>query len=207
MCPVCFLQSATGETHPSCKTPIEIDGLICGVEYKGVVKRLVTRLTQKPYLLDLSDTAGRIFSEMISQNELFMGTLPQQPIVMPIPLSKQKLKIRGYNQSEMLARNLAKDFNLKINTKILKRMKDTKPQMRLSKKQRFHNVLGAFEVDARYTDNIKGQTVFLVDDFVSSCATLRECVKVLKQSGVKKVYGVVFACEFSHRRYDIKLEV
>lgn len=193
VCPVCLKESETGETHLSCKTQLEIDGLASGVVYKGVVKRLLNRVAHKPYLSYLSVIVGTIFSEMISQNELFMGTLPQQPIVMVIPLSRQKLKIRGYNQSEMLARSIAKDFNLQIITKSIKRTKDTKPQSSLDKSQKFENVLNSFQIDTRYAHSIKGKTVLLIDDFASSCATLRECAKVLKQSGARKVYGVVFA--------------
>lgn len=114
---------------------------------------------------------------------------------MPIPLSSKKLKKRGYNQSELLAAGLASDFNLELNTKILKRMKDTKPQFTLNKDQRFKNVLDVFEVNKTYQSVTQGKIIFLVDDLATSCATLRECAKVLKRAGVRKVYGVTFARE------------
>lgn len=195
VCPMCLRRSINGKTHPGCIKPHGIDGLACGVVYKGIVKRILFSLKYKPHIADLRHACGRLFFEMISQNELFMGTLPQHPIVMPIPLSSKKHKLRGYNQSELLAAGLARDFNLKIKTQILKRMKDTKPQFTLNKDQRFKNVLNVFEVSKVHQSVIQGKTILLVDDLATSCATLRECAKVLKRAGAKKVYGVAFARE------------
>lgn len=195
VCPMCLRRSITGKTHPSCITPHGLAGLSCGVVYKGVVKRMLFSLKYNPHVTDLKHACGKLFFECISQNELFVSTLPQQPIVIPIPLSSQKLKKRGYNQSELLSRELANNFNLKINHKLLIRMKDTKPQFKLNKLERSQNVLNVFQVNKLYLTSIKGKTIFLVDDLATSCATLRECAKVLKRSGAKDVYGVTFARE------------
>lgn len=195
VCPMCLKRSITGKTHPSCITPQGMDGLSCGVVYKGVVKRMLFSLKYKPHIVDLRHACGRLFYECISQNELFMRTLLSHPIVIPIPLSSKKHKLRGYNQSELLADALAKDFNLKSSAKILMRMKDTKPQFKLNKEERSKNVLNVFQVNQLYQSSIKNKTVLLVDDLATSCATLRECTKVLKRAGVKEVYGVTFARE------------
>ncbi len=193
VCPVCLKHSVTGQTHPGCKTPYGVDGLCSGVVYKGVVKKLVFRFKYPPYAHDLRHIMGKLFTEMISQNELFMRLLSQHPIVIPIPLSFQKLKKRGYNQAELLGRDLVKEFNLEIYTN-LKRIKNTKPQFTLNKVSRFKNVKDAFEVSGN-KKILTNATVLLVDDLATSCATLRECAKVLKRAGVKEVYGVTFARE------------
>lgn len=195
VCPMCLRRSITGETHPSCITPLGIDGLSSGVVYKGVVKRLVYSLKFKPYVSDLKLTCGRLFYETISQNELFSRVLLQQPIVVPIPLSSEKQKSRGYNQVELLSRLLVDEYKLDFKTNILKRNKKTKPQFTLNKLQRFKNVESAFILNLGYKNNIKGKTIILIDDLATSCATLRECAKVLKRHGAKKVYGVTFARE------------
>lgn len=195
LCPMCLKHSITGETHPGCKTPLGLDGLSAGVVYKGVVKRLIFSLKFKPYVSDLKLTCGRLFSETISQNELFSRVLLQQPIVIPIPLSLEKLKKRGYNQAEFLGEYISDKFKLGIRTKILKRNKATIPQFKLNKLQRFRNVENAFSLDFRKKEIIKGSLILLIDDLSTSCATLRECAKVLKRNGAKKVYGVTFARE------------
>lgn len=195
VCSMCLRRSITGKTHPSCITPYGLDGLSCGVVYKGVVKRMLFSLKYSPYMMDLRHACGKLFYECISQNELFISTLPQHPIVMPIPLSSKKYKLRGYNQSELLAAGLARNFNLKMYKNVLKRIRDTKPQFKLNKEERFKNVLHVFEVSKQHQSVIQGKTILLVDDLATSCATLRECAKVLKRAGVKEVYGVTFARE------------
>lgn len=195
VCPMCLRRSITGETHPSCITPLGLDGMSSGVVYKGVVKRLVFSLKFKPYVSDLKLTCGRLFYESISQNELFSRVLLQQPIVVPIPLSSEKQRSRGYNQADLLGEYLATIYKLIQERDILKRNKKTIPQFKLNKKQRFKNVESAFLIDPEYKHNIKGKTIILLDDLATSCATLRECAKVLKRHGAKKVYGVTFARE------------
>jgi predicted amidophosphoribosyltransferase len=67
--------------------------------------------------------------------------------------------------------------------------------LKLDKKERQKNVLGAFEVNKKHRNMIKNKDILLVDDVSTSCATLRECAKILKRNGAKKVYGVTFARE------------
>lgn len=193
VCPVCMSRSVIGRTHPGCKTPYGIDGLLCGVVYGGVVKRLVFSFKYEPYTSNLKGTMGKLFIEMVGQNELFSSLLSQHPIVIPIPLSSSKLKKRGYNQAELLSKSLVQDFNLEIHLN-LKRIKNTKPQFKLNKVSRFKNVKDAFEFkgDKKILTNA---TVLLVDDLATSGATLRECAKVLKRAGAAEVYGVTFARE------------
>lgn len=195
VCPVCLKRSVIGKTHPGCKTPYGLDGLSAGVVYKGVVKRLVFSFKYEPYTSNLKEAMGKLFTEMISQNELFITLLSQRPIVIPIPLSSKKLQKRGYNQAELLGGSLSKSFELDTKLHILKRIKNTKPQFTLDKVSRFQNVKDAFEISDVYKKDIKDATVLLVDDLATSCATLKECAKVLKRAGAHEVYGVTFARE------------
>jgi len=163
--------------------------------YKGVVRRLIHSFKFNPYLSDLLSVTGAIFAEMVSQNELFVKVLHSHPIVTVVPLYSQKQKKRGYNQAELLGRFLSEQMKLEINGKILQRIKNTKPQFTLDKEERFKNILGVFEINKFFQKQIKNKTVILIDDLSTSCATLRECAKVLKRNGAKKVYGVTFARE------------
>ncbi len=144
---------------------------------------------------DLTSTSGRLFFETISQNELFMRTLSSHPIVVPVPLSSEKLKKRGYNQAELLANYLSEKYNLQLESKVLVRNKSTKPQFKLNKEERQQNVQGAFDLDLKHKLLIRGSTILLIDDLSTSCATLRECAKILKRNGAKVVLGVTFARE------------
>ena len=135
---------------------------------------------------------GDILYEELIQNELFMKILSTRPIIVPIPLSSAKLRKRGYNQSEILAKNLAKRFKLPVEN-LLKRVKETKPQYGLKKEERKKNMEGAFGIK-RNGSRIKcGMTVLLLDDIVTTGSTLLEAAKILKQNGFEKVWGVTLA--------------
>lgn len=195
MCPMCLRSSIAGETHPSCITMHGLDGISCGVVYKGVIKKLLFRFKHAPYLSNLGTTIGKLATETLSQNELFMRVLYLQPIVVEVPLSSQKLKSRGYNQAEILARQVATEFKLPFIPKMLIQVRPANFQRKLNKLQRFKNVENIFELNSKNRKLINKKTVLLVDDLATTCATLRECAKVLKRNGAKKVYGVTFARE------------
>jgi ComF family protein len=103
-----------------------------------------------------------------------------------VPSSKKRKSKRGYNQSELLATHLAKKINLPILKDTLLRIKDSPPQSKAkNRKERLLNVKGAFEVlDG---NNIQNKTILLVDDIVTTGATLNECSKMLKNAGAKRI--------------------
>ncbi len=109
-------------------------------------------------------------------------------IIIPIPLSKQRLKERGYNQvTRVLKQTSAKKF---INTKILSRNRDTKKQSLLTKTKRKANIKDAFSA----IENTNPDTVvLLVDDVVTTGATLEEARKTLKKSSYNDVYVIAFS--------------
>lgn len=195
VCPMCLLPSSSGKTHPSCIIPLGLEGISSAVVYRRVVKKLLSRLTYAPYLSDLGLVMNKLAIEALSQNEPFMGVLSSHPIVAEVPLFSQKLKTRGYSQAEILARALAHEFKMKYSPNIMIRTKSINSYSKLNKSQRFTTIHDAFEINPKNTKLINNKTVVLVDDLASSCATLRECAKLLKQNGAKKVYGVTFACE------------
>ncbi len=107
-------------------------------------------------------------------------------LVVPIPLHRKKLKERGFNQAELLARVIARHFDLKLIRNNLKRVKATKSQTSLSKKERIENLKGAFQF--RNRDKFRGKTILLVDDVYTTGTTVREAAKVLKKAKAREVY-------------------
>ena len=101
--------------------------------------------------------------------------LKQEPhTVVPIPLSPQRFRERGYNQcTEILTRAVRQCQTLKINEKILRRNRNTKPQTELSKVERLQNVANAFTVPNRYQSAVVGQNILIIDDVVTTGATLK----------------------------------
>lgn len=108
-------------------------------------------------------------------------------VIIPVPLHKTKLRIRGYNQAELLAKELSKRFNIPMENKMLTRIKRTKPQKELNDSDRKKNMKNAFIVDKNI---VKYKKVILVDDIYTTGSTIDGCAKVLKENGVNKVYYI-----------------
>lgn len=197
VCPICLRGSIDGGAHPKCKTSNCLDGSTASVVYKGIVKRLVYQFKYNPYLSDLKGVIGELFYEGLIQNEAFFSILSEKPLLTCVPLNSSKLRQRGYNHAQLLMELLALRFGLESYDTIIYRVRQTKPQFGLKKEDRSLNVKNAFAINKDSIERIKGETIFLVDDVATTYSTLRECAKVLKRNGVRKVWGVVFAREQS----------
>jgi competence protein ComFC len=112
-------------------------------------------------------------------------------LVMPVPLHLKRQTRRGFNQSALLAQRVGKYFSWEVVENALIRRVYTVPQVTLNEQQRKSNVSGAFTV--RDVSRVVGRTVLLIDDVVTSGATLDECAKILLESGARVVYGAVIA--------------
>lgn len=134
---------------------------------------------------------GRLAADRLAQIEEFK----KYDYVTPVPLSELRFNERGYNQSEIMAQYLARDIGLPINT-VLKKIKDTIPQSRLSTAQRSKNIKGAFEV----TENVVGKRILLYDDIHTTGSTLKECEKALLKAGAAEVCLITAAYVYNKRK-------
>jgi ComF family protein len=114
------------------------------------------------------------------------NTLPQD-VIIPIPLGKRRRNERGYNQAALLARPLALALNISYRPRALKRIRETKSQVGLSFAQRRENVSGAFEAVPKL---VSGRRVLLVDDVMTTGATLEAAAQALKNAGAADVQGL-----------------
>lgn len=109
--------------------------------------------------------------------------LPEMPdVVVPVPLHRERLRSRGYNQSLLLARAVSKNIKTPLDCLHLKKTRHTADQVDLSAKEREDNVRGAFEADA---SAFKNKTVLLIDDVLTTGSTVRECSKTLSKAGAR----------------------
>lgn len=175
-----------------CKSEKEwkyLDGVIYGLDYaqnpqiQVAVKQFKYRFTQ-----ELSDFFGEIIARKLSELNMNKG---RRNILIPVPLHQKRLNYRGFNQAELLADATSKKIDNTSVLKILNRARYTDQQAKLSKEERHSNLKDAFSV---LHFNIDDEAVyFIVDDVCTTGATLENCAKVLKESGLKKVYGLVVA--------------
>ena len=108
-------------------------------------------------------------------------------LIAPVPLSDARLRERGYNQAWELARRLAPRLGGRAEPSLLLRLRDTPHQIALPPAERAGNVRGAFAVEPRRLSEIRGRTVALVDDVMTTGSTAAEIARVLKHAGAARV--------------------
>ena len=116
--------------------------------------------------------------------------LEQADLLLPMPLSRQRLQERGYNQALELARHLAP---AKVVPELLLRIRHTPPQSALKRSERLHNVRAAFAVDPLRSAELRDKRVVLLDDVMTSGASLFAAAQVLRQAGAAHITGLVLA--------------
>ncbi len=104
--------------------------------------------------------------------------------LIPVPLHQNRMKKRKYNHMELVCEEFSKLSGFECNFELIKRIKDTKPQYRLSRVQRLKNLSGAFEVNK---DKISGKPLLIMDDICTTGSTFEEMIKALKNAGVKNI--------------------
>ncbi|MCK5707578.1 MAG: ComF family protein [Candidatus Aureabacteria bacterium] len=112
-------------------------------------------------------------------------------LIVPVPLSREKLKDRGYNQSEILSSHISKKLFLSKPISVIERHFSSKSQTALKRNERQKNIKGAFFVNKKI--DIKKASILLVDDVLTTGATMNECARILKQNGAREVIGLTLA--------------
>jgi competence protein ComFC len=127
----------------------------------------------------LGEMWGRTYAKRVNDWKL--------DYLVPIPLHHLKRAERGYNQSLFIAKGINGELKLKVAPRLIKRSKYTESQTALTIPERRENVNGAFK--AKHRSRIKGKNILLVDDVITTGATLTECGRVLLEAGAAKVYA------------------
>lgn len=134
--------------------------------------------------------ADFVLEELADQN-IFDGA--RQTIICAIPQSPKRTRARGYNQAELLAKGVADKTGLIFEPQILIKVKETKRQVEMPNRQaRLENIKGVFQ--AKNKEFVRGKNIILIDDVVTTGATMREARRALKEAGARKV----IACALAH---------
>jgi len=184
VCPICQRQAIGGKTHPRCAGKFRLDGLVVVCKYKGPIKLAIKKVKYK-WIYDIE----KVLVDLLA-SQIWKFDLPQQSILVPVPLHKKRKNWRGFNQAEILAKTLSRKFDVGYSA-ILFRNRETKTQVGLSREERKKNIKGAFSLSQGA--NVNGRDFLLVDDVYTSGATIREAAKVLKSSGARNVWAMAVA--------------
>ena len=150
------------------------------VEFTGVVKEIIHRYKYnhatwfEPLLAELLVTAAQ---PTVQQTDW--------DLIVPIPLHWARLRGRTFNQSERIARHLSRATGIPLNSRLLKRIRPTHTQTRLTRAERTENVKRAFAYRGR--NRLDGARIILIDDVLTTGATASACAKLLKQNGASVV--------------------
>lgn len=128
---------------------------------------------------------GVAFGRIMAQELIAKGFFQDIDAIIPVPLSKARRRQRGYNQSECLAHGIAEITGIPVWTNVLIRTRDNTSQTRLRRQQRIENVEGIFQV--HNTLSCQGKHILLVDDVMTTGATLLACGEALKNTGCKHI--------------------
>lgn len=158
--------------------------LITCFEYQGLIRNkiLAYKFRNKSYL-------GNSFAQIMSEN--LQDAKNEFDIIIPVPIHFKRYLERGYNQSEILAKQIAKLLNKKCFTNVLKKAKNVVPQSTLDHIARKTNVLNTYQI--RNVSKILNKRILLIDDIFTTGATANECAKVLKMHGAKNVIVATIA--------------
>ena len=159
--------------------------------YESGLRELI-HLLKYDQVRTAASVLGRMQAEAIGSLQLDFTNGPL--VVVPVPLHAKKLRQRGFNQSELIARSALKLLSgsgFELNAQVLERCRETQSQIGLSRHQRRENMRGAFTVTK--PGDIAGREVLLVDDVMTTGTTVSECARVLRRAGASKVYVATVA--------------
>jgi ComF family protein len=176
------------------KERFEKDGRIsdCLAPYffqkEGALQTVIHSLKYEGYTT-MGVRLGEEIGKVICSHEKFR----QANFLIPIPLHQLKQRERGYNQSEYICKGISSYTKIPIAASALKRVKYTKSQTKLNLLERSENVSGAFQVTRVGKKTLSGKAVIIVDDVVTTGATMRSCAEELQRFGVTQIFSASVA--------------
>ncbi len=155
--------------------------------YSGKLKDLILFYKFNDFWIIGKDLARLVHKTLVKKEEIWLGL----EIIIPVPLHPKRERKRGFNQAQVIAKELANLEKVKLVEGVLVKTKNVPPQTFLQLKERENNVRGAFQVVKK--EKIRNRVILLVDDVYTTGSTIRECSLVLKKAGAKEVRALTIA--------------
>lgn len=185
LCPVCAQPGPSGRCGWCAANPPAMDGIRAPFRMEGAIREAIHGFKYRGVRAAAPELSLLLGSYLES------NSLPGDVLV-PVPLHPRRLRTRGYNQAALLARELGKLTGLPVNEDLLRRTRDTPPQVQTGGRvERGRSMAGAFEC----AGDARGLAVILLDDVTTTGSTLSACAAALKQAGAASVWGLVLAKE------------
>ncbi len=149
-------------------------------EYEGIIRRIILKykFEDKAYLY-------KTFVNFLLKNKNFFEFIKKYDTIIPVPISRKRRALRGYNQSELIVKEIANFTNLKEESDCLFKIKNVIEQSKLNKEERQKNIQGVYEL--RNKEKLYKNKILLVDDIYTTGSTVNECSKVLRGAKPKQI--------------------
>lgn len=149
-------------------------------KYEGIIRERIIE-----YKFFEAGYIYKTFSEIIIKNKKISDFIKKYDIIIPVPVHKNRKKQRGYNQTELIAKEIGTKLKIDTQINVLIKMQNTKPQSMLDKENRKKNVKNAYKTQNE--SKIYGKNVLLLDDIYTTGSTANECSRMLKFAGANKI--------------------
>ena len=147
-------------------------------EYQGMIRKVILnyKFKDQSYLY-------KTIVNFLLKNEKFFEILKSYDTMIPVPISQKRRKERGYNQSELIAKEIAKRVGIHYNNQCLFKTKNIIEQSKLNKEQRQRNIQGVYELHNKKL--LQNKKILLLDDIYTTGSTVNECARMLEQAKPK----------------------
>ena len=153
-------------------------------KYEGIIRNMIInyKFNEKSYLY-------KTFVNFLLKNKKFFKILKSYDKIIPVPISKKRMKQRGYNQSKLIANELSKKLRIDLDLNSLLKVKDIIEQSKLDSRRREENIKNAYSLSTNTTSKktLENKKIILIDDVFTTGSTVEECAKTLKKVNPKKV--------------------
>jgi ComF family protein len=181
-CRICALPAGASEVCGACLAhPPAFDGTVAALSYAFPVDALIHSLKYRGNLA-MASVLAQLFNTLA-------GATPLPDFIVPMPLHPIRLRERGFNQAMEIGQSVSRHFGAALLPTACKRIKDTPSQAGLPWKEREKNIRNAFVCEA----NLTGRRIAILDDVLTTGATLNELAKVIRRCGASEVTGWIIA--------------
>jgi ComF family protein len=198
-CQQCALPLATDALCPDCQSnPPAFSRCISAFIYQPPIDNIILRFKKDPYTAEIKQLSALLAERILRSYPPTGSTEPEKQtalpeLLIPMPLHWKKMARRGFNQSQVIANHLAKYFlyqhktSLRVHNDICQRTTNSRAQQTLDKKHRATSVKNAFSIVAQPGLSLKGKTVALLDDVVTTGATANALARIVANAGADRV--------------------
>ena len=160
-------------------------------QYQGLIRDQIIKYKFNDEAYKYKAISNFILKNFILKDSKAFKIINDYDVIIPVPVSKERFKERGYNQAELVARQIAKALDKRMVTNCLYKSKNIVAQSTLNKEEREENIKGVYEVKNK--ENLLNKNVLLIDDIYTTGSTANECSRMLEQAGTAKICVMTIA--------------